>query len=240
MSGGLFITGTDTSVGKTVVACALARAFAAAGERVAVMKPVASGAQPSPQGLRNADALALMAAANVPLAYAEVNPYCFEPEISPHIAAKEAKIEVDIGVIGAGFAALRRRSDRVIIEGAGGWLAPINARESMGDLARALGVPAVLVVALRLGCLNHAGLTRRAIASDGVPLEGWIANRLGAPMDHEAENLVTLARLLGAPPLAIVPFVPARAGSLTLEEAAATLAARTPMPGNLPLSGNSP
>lgn len=240
MSGGLFITGTDTSVGKTVVACALARAFAAAGERVAVMKPVASGAQPSPQGLRNADALALMAAANVPLAYAEVNPYCFEPAISPHIAAEEAKIEVDIGVIEAGFKALRRRSDRVIIEGAGGWLAPINARESMGDLARALGVPAVLVVALRLGCLNHAGLTRRAIASDGVPLEGWIANRLGAPMDHEAENLVTLARLLGAPPLAIVPFVPARAGSLTLEEAAATLAARTQMPGNLPSSGNSP
>ena len=240
MSGGLFITGTDTSVGKTVVACALARAFAAAGERVAVMKPVASGAQPSPQGLRNADALALMAAANVPLAYAEVNPYCFELAISPHIAAKEAKIEVDIGVIEAGFAALRRRADRVIIEGAGGWLAPISARESMGDLARALGVPAVLVVALRLGCLNHAGLTRRAIASDGVPLEGWIANRLGAPMDHEAENLVTLARLLGAPPLAIVPFVPARAGSLTLEEAAATLAARTQMPGNLPWSGNSP
>jgi dethiobiotin synthetase len=143
-------------------------------------------------------------------------------------------------VIEAGFARLRGRSDRVIIEGAGGWLAPINARESMGDLARALGVPAVLVVALRLGCLNHAGLTRRAIAADGVPLAGWIANRLGAPMDHEAENLVTLARLLGAPPLAIVPFVPARAGSLTLEEAAATLAARTQMPGNLPLKRNSP
>jgi dethiobiotin synthetase len=234
MSGGLFITGTDTGVGKTVVACALARAFAAAGERVAVMKPVASGAEPGPRGLRNADALALLAAASVPLAYEEVNPYCFEPAISPHIAAEDAGIEVDIGVIEADYAALKRRADRVIIEGAGGWLAPINARESMGDLARALGVPAVLVVALRLGCLNHAGLTRRAIAADGVPLEGWIANRLGVPMDREAENLATLARLLGAPPLAIVPFAPARAGALTLAEAAATLAARAPTRGNLP------
>jgi dethiobiotin synthetase len=210
-----------------VVACALARAFAAAGERVAVMKPVASGAERTPEGLRNSDALALMEAANVPLTYAEVNPYCFEPAISPHIAAEEAKIDVDIGVIATGFAALRGRAGRVIVEGAGGWLAPINAREGMGDLARALGLPAVLVVALRLGCLNHAALTRRAIEADRVPLAGWIANRPCAPMDREAENLATLTRLLGAPPLAVVPFAGARAGSLVLGEAAATLATRT-------------
>lgn len=222
----LFVTGTDTGVGKTVCACALVRAFAAAGERVAVMKPVASGAERTADGLRNADALALMAAANVPLTYAEVNPYCFEPAISPHIAAEDAKIRVDIGVIEAALAALKGRSDRVVIEGAGGWLAPINARESMGDLARALGVPAVLVVGLRLGCLNHAALTRRAIEADRVPLAGWIANRASAPMEREGENLATLTRLLGAPPLAVVPFAPERAGALTLDEAAARLAAR--------------
>jgi dethiobiotin synthetase len=240
MSPGFFITGTDTGVGKTVVACALARAFAAAGERVAVMKPIASGAERSTEGLRNADALALLAAGNVPARYAEVNPYCFEPAISPHIAAEEARIEVDIGVIEVNFRALGSRADRVIVEGAGGWLAPINARESMGDLARALGIPAVLVVALRLGCLSHAALTRRAIAADGVPLAGWIANRPAAPMDREAENLVTLARLFGAPPLALVPFAPARAESLVLEAAAASLAARTQTPANPRLKRNSP
>lgn len=222
---GLFVTGTDTGVGKTVVACALARAFARAGERVAVMKPVASGAERTAEGLRNADALALMAAGNVPLTYAQVNPYCFEPATSPHIAAEDVRIEIDIGVIEAGFVSLAGISDRVVVEGAGGWLVPVNTRESMASLARALGVPAVLVVALRLGCLNHAALTRRTLEADGVPFAGWIANRLSPPMERESENLATLARLLGAPPLASVPYAPARAGSLVLEEAAAKLGA---------------
>lgn len=219
----LFVTGTDTGIGKTVVACALARAFAAAGERVAVMKPIASGAERTAEGLRNADALALIAAANVPLRYAQANPYCFEPAISPHIAAKDANIEIDVGTIKTGFEALQAISDRVVVEGAGGWLAPINARETMGDLAGALGIPAVLVVGLRLGCLNHAELTWRAIASAGVALAGWVANRASAPMEREAENLATLTRRLGAPPLAIVPFAPASAGSLVLAGAAARL-----------------
>ncbi|HEX8714340.1 MAG TPA: dethiobiotin synthase, partial [Solirubrobacteraceae bacterium] len=203
---GLFVTGTDTGVGKTVVACALARAFAAAGERVAVMKPIASGAERTSEGLRNADALALISAANVPLTYAQVNPYCFEAAISPHIAAEDAMIEIDIGTIKAGFEALTAISERVIVEGAGGWLAPINARETMADLARTLGIPAVLVVALRLGCLNHAELTRRAIGHQGVAFAGWVANRPGARMEREAENLATLTRRLGTPPLALVPF----------------------------------
>jgi len=218
-----FVTGTDTGVGKTVIACALARAFAAAGERVAVMKPIASGAERRAEGLRNADALALIQAANVPLSYAQVNPYCFEPAISPHIAAEDAKIEIDVGTIKAGFEGVKAISDRVIVEGAGGWLAPINARETMGDLARSLGIPAVLVVALRLGCLNHAELTWRAIASQGVAFAGWVANRLSSPMEREAENLATLTRRLGAPPLAIVPFTGASAGSLVLDQAAARL-----------------
>jgi dethiobiotin synthetase len=218
-----FVTGTDTGVGKTVVACALARAFAAAGERVAVMKPIASGAERTAEGLRNADALALIQAANVPLTYAQVNPYCFEPAISPHIAAEDVKIEIDICTIRTGFEGLRAASGRVIVEGAGGWLAPINARETMGDLARALGIPAVLVVALRLGCLNHAELTWRAIGSKGVAFAGWVANRPSGPMEREAENLATLTRRLGVPPLAIVPFTRASAGSLVLDQAASRL-----------------
>jgi dethiobiotin synthetase len=221
----LFVTGTDTGVGKTVVACALVRAFVARGERVAVMKPIASGAERTPQGLRNADALALLAAANVPLTYPQVNPYCFEPAISPHIAAEDAKIRIDTSTILASFAQLQQISERVVIEGAGGWLAPINERESMADLARALNAPAVMVVGLRLGCLNHAQLTRFNIDAAGVPFAGWIANRLEPAMEREAENLATLKRRLGEPPLAIVPFAPERLGSLLLENAAARLAA---------------
>ena len=220
----LFVTGTDTEVGKTVVACALVRAFVARGERVAVMKPIASGSERTPAGLRNADALKLLAAANVPLSYGQVNPYCFEPAISPHIAAKDVKIDIDTGTIAAGFLVLQGLSDRVVVEGAGGWLAPINARESMADLARALRLPVLLVVGLRLGCLNHAQLTRLAIESAGVPFAGWIGNRLEPAMAREAENLATLERRLGEPPLAIVPFTSERAGSLALQDAAARLA----------------
>lgn len=223
-AGSFFVTGTDTGVGKTVVACALTRAFVSAGERVAVMKPIASGAERTPNGLRNADALSLMQVANVPLNYARVNPFCFEPAISPHIAAEDLQIAIDIGTIVSGFRALGAISDRVVVEGAGGWLAPISTRESMGDLARALGVPALLVVALRLGCLNHAELSRRAIEAYGVPFAGWVANRTGPAMEREVDNLAQLTRRLGVEPLAIVPFAPASAHSLVLGEAAALLA----------------
>lgn len=220
----LFVTGTDTGVGKTVVACALARGFVAAGERVAVMKPVASGADRTAEGLRNADALALMDAANVRLTYAQVNPYCFEPAVSPHIAAEDAGIEIDTGTINAFFRVLAGLSDRVVVEGAGGWLAPISRGESMADLARALALPVVLVVGLRLGCLNHAALTRGAIDAAGVAFAGWVANHPGPPMEREAENLATLERRLGEAPLAVVPFAPELTASLRLDAAAARLA----------------
>jgi dethiobiotin synthetase len=224
----LFVTGTDTGVGKTVVACGLARGFVAAGERVAVMKPIASGADRTAEGLRNADALALMEAANVPLSYAQVNPYCFEPAVSPHIAAEEANIEVDVSTIRDCFRVLAGLSDRVVVEGAGGWLAPISRAESMADLARALALPVVLVVALRLGCLNHAALTRHAIDAANVRFAGWVANRLGPPMEREEENLAALERRLGEAPLAVVPFAPELTASLMLDEAAARLALRRP------------
>jgi len=219
---GLFVTGTDTGIGKTVVACALVRAFLARGERVAVMKPIASGAMRTAEGLRNEDALSLIAATGRPLRYDLVNPFCFEPAISPHIAADDDKIEIDLGTIRAAFEALAVDCDRVVVEGAGGWLAPVSRRESMADLARALDVPVVMVVGLRLGCLNHAQLTRQAIRATGVRFAGWIANRLGPPMEREAENLATLEERLAEPPLALVPFCTER--QLLLEAAAAQLA----------------
>jgi dethiobiotin synthetase len=204
---GVFITGTDTGVGKTVVACALVRALRAQGARVAVMKPVASGAVETPDGLRNADALALMDAAGTTAdtAYSEVNPYCFEPPVSPHIAAKEAGIDVDTTLIKHKYDALAARSDWVVVEGAGGWFAPINAHQTMADLAWALSVPALMVVGLRLGCLNHAQLTRLGVESQGVTLLGWIANAVDPQMDRSPENLAALERLLGEPPLAVIP-----------------------------------
>lgn len=228
MSGrGLFVTGTDTGVGKTVIACALARAFAARGERVAVMKPVASGATRTPRGLRNDDAEVLLRAANVPLAYEEVNPYCFEPAVSPHIAAEEAGIEVDIGMIERNYRSIAARADRVIVEGAGGWLAPVNARETMADIALALQVPVVLAVGLTLGCLNHAQLTRRAIAAAGAHFAGWVASALDPAMARAAENLATLERLLGEPALEIVPFMRESGAAPALAAAAKRLAENT-------------
>jgi dethiobiotin synthetase len=218
---GLFVTGTDTGVGKTVVACALVRGLRSRGARVAVMKPVASGAVRTPEGLRNPDAVALMAAAQTTAAYGVVNPYCFEPAISPHIAAKEAGIDVDTLTIRHHYETLTQDADWVVVEGAGGWFAPINERQTMADLAWALSVPAVMVVGVRLGCLNHAQLTRLAIEARGVSFAGWIANGIDAEMSRSSENLASLERLLGAAALAVVPH---GAVSVSLPQAAARLA----------------
>jgi dethiobiotin synthetase len=159
---GVFVTGTDTGVGKTVVAAALIRALARQGLRVAGMKPVAAGASATPSGLRNADALALMQAANVRAPYDTVNPYCFAAPIAPHIAARDARSAVDIDLIRRRFAELASDADCVVVEGAGGWLTPVSEHASMADVAAALALPVVLVVGLRLGCLNHARLTAQA------------------------------------------------------------------------------
>ena len=226
MSGhGIFVTGTDTGVGKTVVACALVRAFRAEGARVAVMKPVASGARSTPVGLRNADALALIEATGAPAAYADVNPYCFEPAVSPHIAAKEAGIEVDTSTIRRKFDALAAGVDWVVVEGAGGWFAPINGHQTMADLAWALSVPALMVVGLKLGCLNHAQLTRLGVESQGVHLAGWIASAIDPGMMRVEDNLTALERLLGEPALAVVPHLPGNApAGLALTRVAQRLA----------------
>jgi dethiobiotin synthetase len=222
-SRGLFITGTDTGVGKTVIAAALVRALVAQGHRVAVMKPVASGSDRTAQGLRNDDALTLIAASNVAAPYDRVNPYCFEPAISPHIAAEDACITVDTAHIRRSFDALAATADWVVVEGAGGWLAPISAGASIKDTAKTLDLPIVLVVGIRLGCINHARLTKLAIESHQARLAGWIANTIDPTMPRQKENLETLTHHLGEPPLAIVPSLAPGEPPLELHDAAARL-----------------
>jgi dethiobiotin synthetase len=200
----LFITGTDTGVGKTHVSASLVKALVKHGLRVAVMKPIASGSSHTPDGLRNEDALALIEASNVHVPYATVNPYCFEPPISPHIAAEEAKIDVDIGIIKDRFEALRSNADFTVVEGAGGWYAPISQTHSMADLPKSLQIATVLVVGVRLGCLNHAQLSKEAI---GVPMAGWVANCIDPSLGRAAENLATLERILARAALAVFPSV---------------------------------
>lgn len=222
---GVFVTGTDTGVGKTVVAAGLVRGLVPQGLRVAVMKPVASGSQRTAEGLRNEDALTLIAASNVAAPYERVNPYCFEPPISPHIAADEAGIEVDLAQIRRDFDALAESSDWIVAEGAGGWLAPIGPVTGIQDLARTLHLPVVMVVGLRLGCINHALLTKLAIEAHGAQFAGWIANTLDPAMPRRTENVETLARLVGQPPLALVPTLLPEAPPLVLAAAAVALRA---------------
>jgi len=208
------------------VACALVRALRDQGARVGVMKPVASGAVRTPGGLRNADALALIEAAGTTADYPDVNPYCFEPAISPHIAAKEAGIEVDTSMIRRKFDSLAAHSDWVVVEGAGGWFAPISEHQTMADLAWALAVPALMVVGLKLGCLNHARLTRLGVEAQGVRLAGWIASEVDPAMMRVAANLGALEALLGEPPLAVLPHVTDARAPLALTQLAQRLVQR--------------
>jgi dethiobiotin synthetase len=186
-----------------------------------VMKPIASGAEHTPQGLRNADALALAQVSNVASSYEVLNPYCYLPAISPHIAAEEAGMPVDLRVIGRCFAALEEGADYVLVEGAGGWHAPISETGTMADLPLALDIPVLLVVGLRLGCLNHAVLSVRAIEASGASFAGWVANCLDATFERRAQNLRSLQRLLGRAPLAVLPFQPDAAAALQAGEHAA-------------------
>lgn len=224
-SRGVFVTGTDTGIGKTVVATGLVRGLVAQGQRVAVMKPVASGSERTSEGLRNEDALALMAVSNVTAPYGIVNPYCFEPAISPHIAANDVGIQVDLAQIRRSYESLADRSDWIVAEGAGGWLAPIGAATSIRDLAQTLQLPVVMVVGLRLGCINHALLTKLAIESQGARFAGWVANAIDPAMPRRTENLETLIALIGEPPLAIVPPLTPEAAPLQLSDAATELRA---------------
>lgn len=203
------VTGTDTGVGKTLFSCALLRAAAQAGCKTAAIKPVAAGAVQTAEGLRNDDALQLQAAATMTQSYQEVNPICLEPALAPHIAASQTGRRLSVDRI-TGFCqgVLMQRADLTLIEGVGGWRVPLNDRETFADVAKRLNLPVILVVGMRLGCLNHALLTAEAIHRDGLVLAGWVANTIDAAMPARAENVATLRQqLMMAPLLADLPFL---------------------------------
>jgi dethiobiotin synthetase len=206
MSRAYFIAGTDTDVGKTTIAAGLLRAARQAGLSTLAGKPVASGCEPGAHGLRNADALALMAQSSIRLPYEQVNPLAFAPAIAPHLAAREVGVTLAVADLLAPMRALlAQRADFTLIEGAGGWRVPLSGQASLSDLAIALGLPVILVVGVRLGCINHALLSAEAIARDGLPLAGWVANVIDGETSRLEENLATLAERLLAPCLGRVP-----------------------------------
>ena len=210
MTAAFFITGTDTDVGKTTVAAGLLHAARLRGLSTAVAKPVASGCARTPQGLRNGDALALLGECSLALDYAEVNPFAFEPAIAPHLAAREVGVDLSVAALLPPVRqVLARGADFSLVEGAGGWRVPLAGRESLSDLAVALRLPVILVVGVRLGCINHALLTAEAIARDGLTLAGWVANVLDPATSRLEENLATLSERLPAPCLGRVPRLPA-------------------------------
>jgi len=206
----LFVTGTDTGCGKTRASLALIAHYRARGERVLGMKPIASGSAATDEGLRNADALALQAAASGPAPYALVNPYAFAPPIAPHLAAAEAGAAIRLGPIADALAKLRADTDRVIVEGVGGWRVPLGTDLEVADLPARLELPVVLVVGLRLGCLNHALLSAESIARRGCRLCGWIGNRVEPGMARLEANLETLRRAIAAPCWGVLPWAPGR------------------------------
>ncbi len=204
-AGGLFVTGTDTGVGKTVISLGLMQALQDRGLTVAAMKPVASGCERTADGLRNDDAVQLQRQASISLAYEQVNPYAFEPAIAPHLAADQAGRTIDIDNIYDIYEEVASNVDVVVVEGVGGWQVPLNNRETVADLAHGLGLDVCLVVGLRLGCINHALLTAHAINSHGCKLAGWVANTLPPVMDALDDNINTLKQKLSSPLLGVVP-----------------------------------
>ena len=208
MTQAYFIAGTDTDAGKTTVAAGLLCAVRQQGLSTLGAKPVASGCLRTPDGLRNSDALALMAESSVRLPYREVNPYAFEPAIAPHVAAQEAGIELAVPALtDAMRQVLAQGADFTLVEGAGGWRVPLSGQAYLSDLAEALGLPVILVVGVRLGCINHALLTAEAIARDGLQLAGWVANVVAPDTARLEENLASLAERLSAPCLGRVPHL---------------------------------
>jgi dethiobiotin synthetase len=201
---GVFVTGTNTGVGKTRVAVALIHTLRAQGLRVAAMKPVSAGSWP---GELNEDVVTLMQAANVTADVRDVNPYAFAEPVAPHIAANQAGMRIELTVIAEAYSRLADTADVVVVEGAGGWRVPLNEREDMADLAQRLGLPVVLVVGLRLGCLNHALLTAESIIGRRVPWSGWVGNHIDPAMAQQAANLDALHERLPGPCLGVQAFV---------------------------------
>ncbi|HET8899988.1 MAG TPA: dethiobiotin synthase [Rhodanobacteraceae bacterium] len=201
---GVFIAGTDTGIGKTFVACALLHAVRAQNRRASGMKPVASGCESTAHGLRNEDALALIAASDPAPNYTSCNPFAFVEPISPHLAAAAMGAEVRMTPIATAYARLAEQADAVVVEGVGGWLAPLSSSLPASALAQSLQLPVILVVGLKLGCLNHALLSARAITADGCRLLGWVGNHIDPSMACVEQNLDTLRQCLPAPCLGVV------------------------------------
>ena len=203
----LFVTGTDTGVGKTVVSAALLHAFRAHGRRAVGMKPVASGCERAPEGWRNEDALALQAASDPRPPYDDVNPYALPAPLAPEIAARDAGVDVQLGVLVSAFERLHPLADMVLVEGVGGWAAPLTATLDQRHLVQELRLPVVLVVGMRLGCINHARLSARAIQEDGARLVGWIANEVDPAMARRDENVALRSARMPVPCWGRLPHV---------------------------------
>ena len=199
-----FITGTDTEVGKTFISVALVSLLQQQGYKTVGMKPIASGCEWLDGQWKNEDALALIKQSQTDLAYSLINPYAFEPAIAPHLAAKQVGETISLTVLESQFTAMRLQADAVVVEGAGGWLVPLNDQQTIADLAKALNLPVVLVVAIKLGCINHALLTVQAIADSGLKLVGWVANDF---LDDSQSTAIiqSLKQRITAPCLGIVP-----------------------------------
>ena len=198
-----FITGTDTGVGKTLISCALLHAFAAQGKSVVGMKPVAAGcAEDQP----NEDVLQLRAASTVLATLGQINPYSFLPAVAPHIAARNSGVRIELARIARSYHELASQADVVIVEGVGGFRVPLNEKQDAADLAVELALPVILVVGMRLGCLNHALLTERAISDYGRKCAGWVANVVDPGMAVLDENIAALQQRIAAPLLGVVPF----------------------------------
>jgi dethiobiotin synthetase len=204
MTRGLFVTGTDTGIGKTRVAVALVRTLALAGIRVAGVKPIAAGLEP--HGTTNADVAALADADGLDLPACDRNPYAFKAAIAPHLAARDEHVTIDLATVAAAWRRVAVVADVIVVEGAGGALVPLGADLDMLDVPRRLRLPVLLVVGVRLGCLNHALLSAQAIRARGLTLAGWVANRIDPEMDRADDNVADLVARLPVPLIADVAW----------------------------------
>ncbi|WEJ86252.1 dethiobiotin synthase [Kluyvera intermedia] len=202
-----YVTGTDTEVGKTVASTALLQAARLQGRRTAGYKPVASGSEMTTDGLRNSDALALQHNSVVPLSYDEVNPYTFAEPTSPHIVSADEQRPIEASVLSSGLRALEAQADWVLVEGAGGWFTPLSPTLTLADWVKMEQLPVILVVGVKLGCINHAVLTAQAVQQAGLKLAGWIANDVTPPGRRHAEYLSTLQRMIPAPMMGEIPWL---------------------------------
>ena len=206
MAYGIFVTGTDTGVGKTLVSATLIKLLQSFKLKVAAMKPIAAGSEWLDGEFKNSDAITLQQAAALSIPYSTINPYALEPAIAPHIAADQIGVTIDLAVIKQSYGILQQQVDVVIVEGAGGWEVPMSSTQSMADIPVALNLSVIMVVGMRLGCLNHALLTQQAIQARNIPLVGWVANCIDPDMKNQRDNIRYLQQAIQAPLLAHLPY----------------------------------